>query len=199
VPGSVWGPEVVPYFAVGRFLVLAAAGAVSAAGLTGCTKAAAEAPPPAPPVATQWPAAAAGGACRLLDYATIEAAIKVRFDVAAASQQGDTFTCVVQHSDASHPDLTLAVTATTADPSVFRSTIVPKEAKPVSGLGKSAYQVRLPASKKQGPGVEVGWLSANKRLMTLRFTFPPGADSAEVGAVSTGLIALAKKVDKVKA
>jgi hypothetical protein len=184
---------------VGRFLVLAAAGAVAAAGVAGCTKAAAEVPPPRSPMATQWPASVAGGACQLLDYATIDAAIKVRFDVAAASQQGKTYTCVVQHSDASRPDLMLAVTASTADPAVFRSTMVPAKAQSVSGLGKAAYQARIAASKTQGPGVEVGWLSADKRLITLRFTFPPDAGSAEVNAMSGGLVNLAKKVDKTKA
>jgi hypothetical protein len=185
---------------VGRFLVLAAMAAVAAAGVAGCTKAAAQAPPPpASLVATEWPASVAGGACQLLDYATIEATTKVRFDVAAASQQGKTRTCVVQHSDASRPDLMLAVTATTADPSVFRSTVVPDKAKAVSGLGKAAYQARIPASRTQGPGVEVGWLSAEKRLVTLRFTFPPGAGAAEVDAVASGLVNLAKKVDKAKA
>jgi hypothetical protein len=178
---------------------MAAALWVAAAGVVGCTKAAAEAPPPTSPMATQWPASVAGGACQLLDYATVEAAIKVRFDVAAASQQGKTFTCVVQHSDASRPDLMLAVTATTADPAVFRSTMVPDKAQSVSGLGKAAYKVRIAAGKTQGPGVEVGWLSADKRLISLRFTFPPGADQAEVDAMSTGLVNLAKKVDKTKA
>lgn len=185
---------------MGRFLVLAAAGALAVAGVAGCTKAAAQAPPPpASLVATQWPASVAGGACQLLDYATIEAATKVRFDVAAASQQGKTLTCVVQHSDASRPDLMLAVTATTADPAVFRSTMVPEKAQPVSGLGKAAYKARIPASKTQGLGVEVGWLSADKRLVTLRFTFPPGAGSAEADAMATGLVNLAKKVDKARA
>jgi hypothetical protein len=185
---------------VGRFLVLAAAGAVAVAGVAGCTKGTAEAPPPPTSlVATQWPASVAGGACQLLDYPTIEAATRVRFDVAAASQQGRTLTCVVQHSDASRSDLTLAVTATTADAAVFGSTMVPEKAQRVSGLGKAAYKARLPATKTQGPSVEVGWLSADQRLITLRFTFPPGAGTPEVDAMSSGLVDLAKKVDKAKA
>lgn len=188
----------------GRFLTTAAAGCLVTAGMAGCLRAAADpAPLPAPvapaaPVATQWPAAAAGGACQLLDYASIEAAIKVRFDVAAASQQGKTSTCVVQHSDASRPDLTLAVTATSADAAVFRSTMVPDKAQKVSGLGKAAYRARIAGNKKQGPGVEVGWLSASKRLLVLRFTFPPGAGGGEVDAISTGLVNLAKQVDRAR-
>jgi hypothetical protein len=182
-----------------RFLPLTAAGCLAAAGLAGCAEAAAEPPAPAAPVATEWPASVAGGACQLLDYATIETAIKVRFDVAAASQDGKTSTCVVQHSEASRPDLTLAVTATTADPAVFRSTVVPEKAKSVSGLGKAAYQVAVAATKTQGPAVEVGWLSGDKRLLTLRFTFPPGAAAAASTGLTPQLVDLAKRIDKVKA
>jgi hypothetical protein len=181
-----------------RLLLLAAMACATTAGATGCTKAAADPPLPAAPVATEWPASVAGGACQLLDYATIEAAIQVRFDVAAASQQGKTYTCVVQHSDASRPDLMLAVTATTADPAIFRSTMVPDKAHSVSGLGRAAYRVRVAGGKTQGPAAEVGWLSADKRLLTLRFTFPPGAASAEADALASKLVDLAKKVDKTK-
>jgi hypothetical protein len=182
----------------GRFLATAAAGCLVTAGVAGCTKAAADPPLPAPaaPVATQWPASVAGGACQLLDYAAIETAIEVRFDVAAASQQGKTSTCVVQRSDASQPDLTLAVTATTADPAVFRSTMVPDRAQKVGGLGKAAYRLRFAAGRKQGPGVEVGWLSASKRLLVLRFTSPPGTGAGDVTPVYTGLVTLAKQVDQ---
>jgi hypothetical protein len=180
----------------------AAVGCLALAGAAGCAQAAAEPPasvPLAAPAATEWPASVAGGACQLLDYATIEAAIKVRFDVAAASQQGKTYTCVVQHSDAARPDLTLTVTATTADPATFRSTMAPDKAQSVSGLGKAAYRAGIAASKTQGPAVEVGWLSGDKRLLTLRFTFPPGAAAAAVNGLAPRLVELAKKVDKAKA
>jgi hypothetical protein len=188
----------------GRFLATTAAGCLVAAGVTGCPRAAAEPATraatvaPAAPVTRQWPASVAGGACQLLDYATIETAIEVRFDVAAASRQGKTLTCAVQHSDASRPDLTLAVTATTADAAIFRGTMVPDKAQQVDGLGKAAYRLRIARSKTQGPGVEVGWLSASKRLLVLRFTFPPGAEAGEVNAVSTGLVNLAKRVDQAR-
>jgi hypothetical protein len=180
--------------------------AAGCAAVTGCTAAAAEPPEPpaaappaaAPPAAAELPASAAGGACQLLDYAAIEASIKVRFDVAAASQQGRTFSCVVQRGGASRPDLMLAVTATTADPATFRSTMAPEEAQPVAGLGAAAYRAALAGGGSQGPGVEVGWLSADKRLLTLRFTFAPGAGAAAVNGVTPQLVDLAKKIDKVK-
>ena len=57
------------------------------------------------PVRTTWPASVAGGACQLLDYAAIEKALGVRFDVAAARHQGKTETCVVQAETQSLPDL----------------------------------------------------------------------------------------------
>jgi hypothetical protein len=156
-------------------LVLLAAG--------GCTRAAADPPRTVAPLATQWPAAVSGGACQLLDYDGIADALGVRFDVAAASRQGDTYTCVVQNSKASRPDLALAVTKTTADAAIFRDTMVPKGAQSVKGLGKAAYQARV-----AGPGVEVGWLSGDNRLITLRFT---GQDLA-----AGKLLTLAKAVDK---
>jgi hypothetical protein len=183
----------------GRLLLLTAVCCAATTATTGCAKAATDPPPAAAPVATAWPASVAGGACQLLDYPTIEAATGVRFDVAAASQQGKTYTCVVQHSDASRPDLMLAVTATTADPAVFRSTMVPDKAHPVTGLGRAAYRVGAAGGKTQGPATEVGWLSADKRLLTLRFTFPPGTAPGEADALAGKLVDLAKKVDKTKA
>lgn len=154
---------------------------------SGCTRAAAEPPRSVAPVATQWPASVAGGACQLLDYDGIADALGVRFDVAAASRQGDTYTCVVQRGEANRPDLTLAVTETTADAAIFRSTMVPKGAQAVSGLGKAAYRARV-----SGPGVEVGWLSGDGRLITLRYAAVRGGQPIAVD----GLVALAKKVDK---
>jgi hypothetical protein len=163
--------------------------------LAGCTQAAAETPQAVSPVPTSYPASAAGDACQLLDYDVIQKAIGVRFDVAAASRQGGTHTCVVQASDANHPDLVLTVSTATADAALFRSTLVPKTAKAVKGLGVAAYQVTIGASQGQGPGVEVGWLSGDNRLITLRFTFAAGADQAAVAALPGKLVELAKKVD----
>ena len=182
----------------GRVLLVAALGCVTTAAVTGCTEAVADPPRVAAPVATEWPASVSGGACQLLDYAAIEAALKVRFDVAAASQQGKTKTCVLRHQQASHPELTLAVSATTADASVFKSTVMPSKAESVSGLGKAAYQARIAAGKADGPGVEVGWLSGNKRLLSLRLIFPPEADAAEADAVATPLVQFAKTIEKAK-
>jgi hypothetical protein len=163
--------------------------------IAGCTEAAAQTPQPVSPVATQWPASAAGDACQLLDYDVIEQMIGVRFDVAAASRQGGTHTCVVQESKADHPDLALTVSTTTADAATFTSAIVPKTAKVIKGLGVSAYQVTVAPGQGQGPGVEVGWISGDSRLITLRYTFPPVADPGAVSAMPAKLVALAKKVD----
>src|SRR5262245_56932177 len=96
--------------------------------------------PPAKPVSVA-PAAAAGGACQLLDWDMIKAALGVTFAVAAAAQQGNTFTCVTQRHGASLSDLMLAVTATTADASVYTSTIQPKGATAVPGVGKVAFSL----------------------------------------------------------
>jgi hypothetical protein len=175
---------------------------VVAAGLlalAGCADQAAATPPAVPPTPrlTNWPAAAAaGGACRLLDYPIIEQVTGARFDVSAATVSKKTYTCVVQAQTASRPDLALSVTATTADASIFADEMVPKGAKRVKGLGKVAYQLTLAPGKGYGAGVEVGWLSGDGRLICLRYTFAAGHDKAAAGAFAPKLIALAKKIDK---
>lgn len=202
--GFVRRRKVVPYWRVsirvgGRVLLVAAVACAATASVAGCAKPEADSPRAAPPVATGWPASVSGGACRMLDYAAIEAALKVRFDVAAASERGKTQTCVVRHQEATHPELTFAISATSADASVFKSTVMPSKAKSVSGLGKAAYRALIAAGKKDGPGVEVGWLSGDKRMRSLRFVFPPGTDTAEADALVGPLVEFAKKIDKAKA
>lgn len=141
------------------------------------------------------PAALSGGACQLLDYDIVEAAIGVRFAVAAAAANAATFTCVLQPDDASVPDLSLAVTATEADMSVFRSTVIPKGGTPIEDLGKVGYRIGVPASATAGPGVEVGWLSGNQRLMVLRYHSATGTAPGDVDALAPKLVDLAKKID----
>jgi hypothetical protein len=168
-------------------------------GLAGCTDQAAGASsalPPAP-IVTDWPASASGGACQLLDYPVIEQAIGIRFDVAAATKQEKTYTCVVQAKAASRPDLALSVTATSVDASIFADEVVPKGAKTVKGLGKAAYRVTLAPAKGRGAGVEVGWLSGDGRLLSLRYTFATGHDKAAADTFAPKLIVLAKKIDSV--
>jgi hypothetical protein len=148
------------------------------------------------PSPTRLPAGTAGGACYLLDYDVIEQIVGTSFDVAAASEANDTFTCVLQQAkDASYPDLTLAVSATDADATTFKSTVQPKGAAPVTELGRIGYSVtQSPAAA--GPSVEVGWLSGNSRILILRYRFPATATPDEVNALTPKLVALAKKVDQ---
>src|SRR5262245_51754034 len=53
-----------------------------------------------------FPAAAAGGACQLLDYGVIMESTGVRFDTAGASQNAETYTCAVTQAGVTYPDLT---------------------------------------------------------------------------------------------
>ncbi len=161
--------------------------------------------PPAPhngqkpgPKPTRWPAATAGGACQLLDYGTVEQAVGTSFDVAAGSQQDATYTCVLQNTGLTVPDLSLAVTPTSADPAVFRNTVMPKGAAVLTGLGKVAYRLNVPAVVKtgRGPGVEIGWLSGNNRILVLRYTMPGDAAAPAVEETATKLFELAKIVDQ---
>ena len=140
------------------------------------------------------PASAAGGACILLDYPQIEEHIGVRFDVAASDQSDDTSTCVVQTETGTRPDLTFSVVPSTpADARMFLGELKPKGAKSLSGLGRAAY--RLVAADEAGPAVEIGWLTADKQLMTLRFTFPEGTQADEANDMAGRLVDLAQALD----
>ena len=144
----------------------------------------------------QVPAAAAGGACILLDYPQIEEHIGVRFDVAASDQTDDTSTCVVQTEDETLPDLTFSVVAsTTADAKMFLGELRPKGAKTLTGLGKAAYRAVEPAAGDAGPAVELGWLTADRQIMTLRFAFGPGGSAEEAADMGGRLVNLAQALD----
>lgn len=179
---------------------LLAAGCVLAT-LTACgTKAANAGPTPthaaAPaPTRSVAPAGDAGGACQLLDYEDIQETLGDEFSIAAASQVNTTFTCVTQAAGKTLPDLTLAVTSTTADETAFKTTVQPKTATPVPGLGKVAFQSPIPATPTTGPGVDVGWLAGNARLIDLRLRLPLTATPTDVAAAAPRLIALAKRID----
>ncbi|MEE6263001.1 hypothetical protein [Plantactinospora sonchi] len=149
---------------------------------------------PAPEV-VRLPAASAGGACQLVDYPTIEEVIGTRFDVSAASRHGKTDTCVLRGEDADQPELALSVSPTTADAAIFADEVVPSGGKTVKGLGKAAYRAEVKAARNSGPSLEVGWLTGDKRLVNLRYTFPDGEAQAGGDDFADKLVALAKKID----
>ncbi|WP_281906289.1 hypothetical protein [Phytohabitans aurantiacus] len=177
-------------FGAGLLLLAAGAGCGDEAG--------AKAPPAPAPVVATLPAASAGGVCGLLDYEAIEGALGTRFDVAAASTHKDTATCMVQANGAPRPDLMLSVTETAADAATFTSEVAPDGAKSVKGLGKAAYRTARAASGKAGPTAEVGWLTADKRLITLRYTCVSDEPKATAEELSVKLVELAKAVDKAQ-
>jgi hypothetical protein len=166
----------------------------------GCTQASAQGPQPVPAHAPPPPpvAAAAGGACELLDFVVVAQTIGARFDVAAATRQKETHTCVLQATGASRPDLMLAVSPTTVDAAVFRDSVKPDGGQGVLELGKAAYRVMVEAGRGHGPGVEVGWLSKDNRLITLRYILPAGASESKARSVAPKLTSLAKKIDATR-
>src|SRR2546423_1443834 len=88
-------------------VVLALALVLTGSGCTGPASGAPRAPTsahPAPPP-TREPAEAAGGACQLLSFEQVAAALAVDFGVAGASSTGDTYTCVLRKVEAALPDL----------------------------------------------------------------------------------------------
>lgn len=173
---------------------LTAVGAVAALALTGCS----EPPPDAlPPVrVVEAPAASAGGACVLWDYAFIEQRTGVRFTVAAGDQVDDTSTCVVQTETGAAPSLVLTVVdRTSADASLFTAEMMPARATAVKDLGRAGYRLVADAGKGTGPAIEVGWLSEAQQVQSLTFTFAEGAADAAVDDMVTRLVDMARTMD----
>ncbi|MFI7544542.1 hypothetical protein [Actinoplanes sp. NPDC049599] len=177
-----------------RLIALGAATAVLA--LAGCSDRPDDETGLPPVHLVQQPAASAGGACILWDYAFIEQTIGVAFTVAASDQVDDTSTCVVQTDTADWPDLALSVVESTkADAEMFAEELVPRKATKLKGLGKAGYRLVSKASGGHGPTIEIGWLSEAEQLQTLRYTFPKGAGKDAVDELSPRLLELAKAMD----
>jgi hypothetical protein len=149
-------------------------------------------PTPAVSASAPPPAAMAGGACLLLTYKIINAALGTHFDVAAAADTSGTYSCVVQAATA-YPNLTLSITATDLTPTDFTADIKPTGSVAVAQLGKIGYSAQIAATSTTGPATEVGWLSGNDRLIIMRYTAAPGASAA--GSITDGMVSLARTVD----
>jgi hypothetical protein len=171
--------------------VLLAVLALTAGLVAGCDDAGAD-PSAKGPTA---PAAEAGGACQLLDFGMVNAKLGLNLSVAAGAQQDNTFSCVLQAAGASYPDLVLSVSTTTIDKDVFGSMIQPKDATAVEGLGVTGYQMQTPATEKAGPGVEVGWLAGNKRIIELSLRLAPGTPDDKAAEAVPKVVELAKLID----
>jgi hypothetical protein len=148
-------------------------------------------PPPPPP----RPASAAGGACHLLDYPTLYEHLGLAFDVAAARSKDDAHACVVRTTTAPLPDLALTVVKTSADPEGFELDLMPEDAEEVERLGRIGYLAETSPEGDRGPGLEIGWLSADNRLLTVVLTLPEGADE-DPADYADGLIEVARTVDR---
>ncbi|MEU6076450.1 hypothetical protein [Micromonospora sp. NPDC047074] len=149
-------------------------------------------PLPPPPAAADVAAASSGGACRLLDFGVIEQHAGFRFDVAAASRTGDSHTCVVRSGQSALPELTLTVTEASIDAAGFTADVVPEKAAKVSGLGQKAYRQTIAAKGAHGPVAEVGWLTAEGSLATLRYATPPATGKTDAETLTTALTTLAQ-------
>ena len=177
-----------------RFLALAAP--VVLLVPAGCTDQVATASGLPPVQVVEQPAASAGGACILWDYAFIQKEIGVRFTVAAGDQVDDTATCVLQTENAEVPFLILSVAdGVSADAGTFTAEVQPAKATKVKGLGVAGYRLVGKATTGRGPSIEVGWLSEADQLQTLKFTFAPGADPAAVGEMTKRILAMAEVMD----
>lgn len=144
----------------------------------------------------EWPAAAAGPACQLIEYDTVAAHLGTRFDTAGGGRKDKTVSCALTQAGRDYPDLVLALTETSADEIIFRALVVPSGATALKGLGKIAYRLKIAATGKRGPGVEIGWLSDSERIMVVRYTFAPAPPEADVDALPGKLLALAKQIEQ---
>ncbi|WP_051367547.1 hypothetical protein [Hamadaea tsunoensis] len=168
-----------------------AVAAVLLLAVTGCgPDLPAPTPAPEPPVR---PAALAGGACQLVDFATFDKVLGDHYTVAAAAKNNKTNTCVVRTEQAAYPEVSVSVTPSKVDTSVFGDVVKPKAAKAVAGVGRSAYLLTTAAKGDLGPILEVGWLTGDARLFIVHWTLPAGADPA---AAEPKVVALAKELDK---
>jgi hypothetical protein len=179
-------------------LAAVVAGIALLSGAAGCTSAAAGAPRTghAPADLNRLPAEYAGGACQLMNFDLVKTSLGIDFDIAGAGNVDDSYTCVLQKVAAPLPDLTLSVTPTVADTGTFHDKVIPKAATVLSDLGKLGYSRTVPGSGGAGPGVEVGWLSGNERLMILKYRAAAGTSPDDVGALVPKLVDLAKKIDQ---
>lgn len=142
------------------------------------------------------PAQAAGGSCQLLDYDEINTDVGIGFDVAAASQIDQTFTCVLEREGAPLPDLTFTITLVTdLDIPTFRSRVIPSGSTVIGDLGKIGYSRSLSPANGAGPGVEVGWLAGNQRLINFRLRLAAGTAAGDATALTPKLLTLARRID----
>lgn len=170
---------------------------LTAALITGCNQSEVESDdgPPVTARVDDSQAEIAGGACELLNFGVVHDFLDVEFNVSAAGEQKETITCVLQQGDASWPDLSLAVSETSADASIFASDVKPDGAAAVKDLGKAAYQIVADPSGEHGPSAEIGWLSGNGRILMLRYTFAKGQEKAEATALAPVLVDMAKDLN----
>jgi hypothetical protein len=199
----------VPASRVVRAVAVVMAGILAGAALAGCSDPPARKPaePRAETVAVPArasepsPAAAAGGACQLMDFYAVEQLVGIKFEVAASAQKDSTATCVMQRSSASYPDLVLAVTSAAVSVAAFKSTAVPAGATELAGVGQFAYQLVRPAAgtDPNGPGaaVEVGWLTRKGHLMVVRYRLPAQEPQTAAQGLLPKMADLARFLDPV--
>lgn len=180
-----------------RVLVGAAVLALALGALTGCSgsgkphSGAAEVPTREP-----QPPAVAGGSCQLLDYDEIAKDLGLTFDVAAASQVEQTYTCVLEREGAPLPDLTFSIALVSKlDIPTFKSKIIPSGAAVIGDLGKIGYSRTVPAGNGAGPTIEIGWLAGNQRLIILKCRLAADAPAGDAPAMVPKLLVLARRID----
>lgn len=153
---------------------------------------AADTPAPAAPK----PLAEVGGACVLLDYSLIKNLLGVDLGRAAAGKQGAAQSCAVQPTTGAYPDLVLSVTKSGINEAAFTGTVQPNGAIALPQLGRAAYIVAILPVNGAGPGVEVGWLSANGQLLMLRYRLDPSKPTDALAETSNQVVLMAKEIDQ---
>ncbi len=158
--------------------------------LTGCTDGGGD----------RAPMTGEGRACQAVPIDTVYATLGVQFDFATGANVDQTFTCLLGISEQALPELSVAISETSASALVFRTRLTPSGATAMESLGRAAYQLSLPPGTAAdgtatGPAYEIGWLSTAPRVTTLRYTWPADATDADVAALAPQLLTLASHVE----
>ncbi|WP_326554711.1 hypothetical protein [Micromonospora sp. NBC_01813] len=157
-------------------------------------------PPPSPvepyPEVPRPPAAEAGGACEMFDFDVVEQTVGFRFEVAAASTHEKTQSCLLRPDEEPLPDLMVSISDTKASAAVFADDVAPVGAKKIDNLGKAAYWIPLKPDPDTGYGaaLEVNWITADPKSLSLRWTFAPGDDELSAVELAPKMVELARVV-----
>ncbi|MCH7232658.1 hypothetical protein L0U85_17635 [Glycomyces sp. L485] len=142
----------------------------------------------------------AGGACTLIDSATLNTVTGADFRYASGGPSEDTdqenapdlATCAVQTAEGAYPDLTLFVTGTEVSVEVYEEEL-PEDAEGID-VGEAGYWIVHTEDTGAGPALEMGWIDGGD-VFEMRYTAPEGTEAAEIEGLVEGITDLAAGIN----